>query len=148
MVFNYMTIVILGSLIYSAFVDLTKGKIQNKVVFIILLSGIIFFITNSKYNIELDNFIGLFLPFVLLIYFFKTKYIGGGDIKLFMSLGFIYGTNNILLIMFLTFLLASLFFITRKLLNIKTSNKLHLSIFILISIVMLYLYMICGGKSV
>ena len=148
MLFNYTTIIIFLSLLYSVFTDLTKGKIKNIIIIIIFLSGIIYFLTSSKHSLGFDNIIGLIIPFILLIYFFKRNYIGGGDIKLFMSLGFIYGLNCILLIMFLTFFIALLFYIIKRLFSVNISNRIHLSFFIFVAVGIYYLYLICWGRNV
>lgn len=110
-------------LVILSYYDLCYHLIPNKILFVFGLIGILLL---PFYSHPILLICGMFLPSSILFFInlFYPKYIGAGDIKLFMCLGLYMGafTNCIiyLLSIFLSFFLC--------LLLIFTPNKSHLNL--------------------
>lgn len=106
--------IIFSILIIIGFIDLKEMIIPDILVILILITTIIYklltFILYSKYPDLLNSIGGLVLSsllFILIIVLSKGG-MGGGDVTLIGSLGFILGIKNIFLTIFLSFILGAI----------------------------------------
>jgi len=75
------------ALIYSAYTDLTRGKIYNWVTYPAILLGFLFrFLSNGPTGF-FSALLGAFLGFIFLFSFFMAGGIGAGDVKLITAIG-------------------------------------------------------------
>ena len=74
-------------LIYSAYTDLTKGKIYNWVTYPAIVLGILFRLLTEGGPGFLSSLTGAFLGFLFLFAFFLSGGLGAGDVKLMTAVG-------------------------------------------------------------
>ena len=121
------------SLLICIWTDYKSNKIKNVLVLILIVSYILltYFLRGSP--IGLVNILGLFIPFILLFPFFAMNYIGAGDIKLLMAIGFFLTSKYIIQLMLLTFLICSFYILGRKMLHKQRLTYIRISPFVLLS---------------
>ena len=117
--------IIFSILIIIGFIDLKEMIIPDILVILILITTIIYklltFILYSKYPDLLNSIGGLVLSsllFILIIVLSKGG-MGGGDVTLIGSLGFILGIKNIFLTIFLSFILGAIISVILLITKIK-----------------------------
>ena len=117
--------IIFSILIIIGFIDLKEMIIPDILVILILITTIIYklltFILYSKYPDLLNSIGGLVLSsllFILIIDLSKGG-MGGGDVTLIGSLGFILGIKNIFLTIFLSFILGAIISVILLITKIK-----------------------------
>ena len=117
--------IVFSILIIIAFIDLKDMIIPDILVILILITTIIYklltFILYSKYPDLLNSIGGLVLSsllFILIIVLSKGG-MGGGDVTLIGSLGFILGIKNIFLTIFLSFILGAIISVILLITKIK-----------------------------
>lgn len=77
------------------YTDIKYGKIKNIFSVVLIISSIIILIVFRETDIK-EKILGLIVPFVLGFPLYALRMFGAGDIKLFCSLGFMFGLNWIL----------------------------------------------------
>jgi prepilin peptidase CpaA len=111
------TVLIMTQLLISVITDVYSYKVKNLMIIIFLLAGVMFHVSSLD-NYDLYRYIlGLVAPFIVLLPLYILKMLGAGDIKLFCSIGFLLGINDILYSMMYSYLfgfaMAMLIMLTR-----------------------------------
>jgi prepilin peptidase CpaA len=75
------------SLIFSAYTDLSKGKIYNWITYPFIISGFLFRFLSDGMPGLISSLSGAFLGFIFLFVFFLADGVGAGDVKLLSSIG-------------------------------------------------------------
>lgn len=113
---NIVNIIILSFFAVGSYFDIKYRRIPNTIPAAIFAAGIfrMCFLHNLMF---LSAVTGLLIPLIIFVIVERTSKdnaIGGGDYKLYMAAGFCYGSTNILMIMFISFLSAYIFSKIRK----------------------------------
>lgn len=115
-----------STLIVVTLIDLKEMVIPDSLVITILVLSLLYKVSNyiiHKTSINIiDSIGGLLLAggFFLLIVIFSNGGMGGGDVTLIASLGFLVGIKNILLTIFLSFILGGIISVFLLATKIKT----------------------------
>lgn len=141
-----------SSLIVVTFIDLKEMIIPDRLVITILTLSILHKAVNYiLYKVPInfiDSIGGLLLAggLFLLIVIISNGGMGGGDVTLIGSLGFVVGIKNILLVMFLSFMIGAIISLFLLLLKIKTKkDPIPFGPFIIISF---FIVMLFGEKII
>lgn len=147
---NFIFVSVLSSLlIVISVIDYRYTIIPNRLVMFGLITGLIYrFILPSFLGFDSlwsDGVLGLLIGggFFLLVSIIFNNGMGGGDIKLMGMLGFFIGTNKIIMVIFLSFFIGTLFALPLLLFKKKSRKEtIPFGPFIAVStlITMLYYY--------
>lgn len=86
----------LALLIISAIIsDFQTYKIDNRLIAVFLVVGILTGMTQGGLNGLVSSLLGAFLPFLLLFWLYKLRMLGAGDVKLFCAVGAVAGIGFI-----------------------------------------------------
>lgn len=114
----YLLIIIM--LLIISFIDIKKMIIPDCILLVGFIVSLIYLVLSK--NINIGNIIGSFIGFIIfLVLALITSAMGGGDIKLISLLGFIFGVNGVLFIIFYSFVLGAI--ISLFLLCLKIKEK-------------------------
>lgn len=125
--YSFSPITFIYSLVLSALfsitaIDLDVKIIPNKIIVAIIGLGVINLImTINNYKLLLGGFLFAYI-FSVFLYFITKKSFGGGDVKLLASLGLLLGYYNIYIVLFLSFLFATIYGLV-KIISKKSSFK-------------------------
>ena len=126
----------------AVYYDLSTGRIPNRLIVVGLMISVAYMLLINGPPGILTVFIGMIIPVLSLGLLFRFHAMGGGDIKLFMFLGSMFGAD-ILKVIFYSFIvgagqavvrliLNNQFFIDKGLVKEK-SNKIHFALAIFFS---------------
>ncbi len=113
-------------LLYASYVDIKSRVVYNWIHIIILFIATINLIFNFTIFNLLDSILGCIISFIILIIpnFISDSSIGGGDIKLISSSGLLLGLINVLISIFIGFLLMIIIEYSRSIVSKKSiKNK-------------------------
>ncbi len=107
---NFSVILILACL---SIIDIKKQIVPPLIIAALIPAGFILMI--SPESDIVFHFKGLAIIFLITFIFSATTYgLGGGDVKLFAALGFIYGASDIIEVMIISFILSGIFIVLMK----------------------------------
>lgn len=95
---------ILAQLVVAVTTDVRCYKVKNEINLFFAFVGVLF---NAMVGAEAhlpSAFLGIIMPFIILLPLYLLKMLGAGDIKLFCAIGALVGLKDILWSMALTFL--------------------------------------------
>lgn len=102
-VINAILVVLILS---SILTDLTHQKIYNLQTYPAMLSGLALGFLSGGWQGSLTSFVGLCLGMGLLLLFYLTGGVGGGDVKLLGAIGALKGASFVVWVMFYTALIG------------------------------------------
>lgn len=83
-------IIVIFALAIGLYQDIKHRKIKNSLTGFTLLIGLILSVLGGLDTL-IDSFLGIIIPFSILIIFYFLKMLGAGDVKLFCALGSVMG---------------------------------------------------------
>ncbi|WP_459767491.1 A24 family peptidase [Alkaliphilus crotonatoxidans] len=101
------SILLLCLIIAAVYTDIKSNKIKNKLVYSMMLMGIVINGMSGQQGIK-ESFFGILLPGLFLLPLFLLRMLGAGDIKLFSAIGSITGSTFIIKCMLASFLAGGL----------------------------------------
>lgn len=121
-------------LLLSVLSDSFTYKIKNIIVLPFLFLGFVTNLLLYRFSGATDSFLGVILPFALLILFYALRMLGAGDIKLFCGIGSIMGVVFLLNTLAYSFLFGGLLAMAIMLLRHNSKQRfLHLYKYIRVS---------------
>lgn len=146
--FGFTFIFIKFAILFSVLVVITLIDLKHQIIpdslnFIIFILGIFNLAINFNITSIYSSILGLFIGggILLLIAIISNGAMGGGDIKLIASLGFLFGLKKILLIIFLSFILGAVISIILLVFKIKNRKDfIPFGPFIAVSTVIVVFY--------
>lgn len=137
-------IMLLPFLGFGAYYDVKERVIPNVVPVGLLFAGLLELVISYKLDflyISLSQrALGLVVPFtaLFLIYLHNSKLVGGGDAKLYATLGFAAGLNTFLIVMFIACITGLVYSVITK------EKYIPMGVHSFIGAVVLSLFLICG----
>lgn len=111
--------------------DFATGKVSNKLILVGLLLSFIFTVIVNQHSI-MYYFLGIFLPFLVLLIIFVIGGIGAGDVKLFAVIGGFIGYQGVLQCIIVSFIFGAIIAMFKLLMQrnlIKTFSNIGLFLF-------------------
>ncbi len=100
-------IILFSLCLLAAVTDIYSYKVKNHIIVTGILAGYIFFIHSYGIQGLLYSTLGLCIPLLSMMAFYRFKLFGAGDLKLFAMIGAITGPKDIAIIMAMTFVFGA-----------------------------------------
>jgi len=147
LVYSITVIIVMNLLLIATISDIKYGIIPDQINIFIAISAVGFFAFHDSWTNQLYGAIAG-LVILLLLYgvgklIYKNDAIGGGDIKMFASLGLVLGINGIIMVFILSTFLSAIHFaylLARKIITLKDSRPMMPYIFASYIIYTLFLW--------